>query len=182
MKHRRERGSALIESALVLPLLLMLAIGAAEAGYAWTGQMTASDAARQGARIGAAMGTEADADLAILVSVERAMCDLNSGSLSGVAIYKADSSGSPVDDVNELNFYVPAGALTCSGTSTSLVCANGCTWTPDLRSDLLTSLDDIGVEIYYTHEWISGFVFDGGTSDWTEQAVMRIEPDSGSRG
>jgi Flp pilus assembly protein TadG len=175
-----ERGSALIETAVVMPLVLALSIGAAEVGFAMVDQMTASNAAREGARVGAAGADSSSAELAILRAVEQAMCSLNHGSLTKVEIYKAAADGTPENASTELNEYQPSGALNCtSSSSTSLTCANGCPWPPSIRSNLVLDLDDIGVRVTYTHTWVTSFVFTG-TATWTDSAVMRLEPDTTS--
>jgi len=50
--RRRERGQALVEFALVLPLLLLLLLGIAEFAVVMLSYNTLADAARQGARYG----------------------------------------------------------------------------------------------------------------------------------
>jgi Flp pilus assembly protein TadG len=51
LRHARDtRGQALIEFALVMPLLLLLVIGIIEFGRAWNAQQALTDAAREGAR------------------------------------------------------------------------------------------------------------------------------------
>ena len=47
----------LLETAIVIPMLLMLAIGLAEVGFLVIDQMAVANAAREGARVGAAAGT-----------------------------------------------------------------------------------------------------------------------------
>lgn len=47
---RDERGAAMVEFALVVPLLLLLIFGIAEFGRAWNINQTLADAAREGAR------------------------------------------------------------------------------------------------------------------------------------
>ncbi len=46
----QERGAALVEAALVLPLLLMLLVGIVEFGRVWNAQLSLSHAAREGIR------------------------------------------------------------------------------------------------------------------------------------
>jgi len=51
MRHKNERGSALIEVALTLPLLLLVAAGIFEFGRAYQTQQVLTNAVREGARI-----------------------------------------------------------------------------------------------------------------------------------
>ena len=52
--------STLLETAIVIPMLLMLAIGLAEVGFLVIDQMAVANAAREGARVGAAAATFVD--------------------------------------------------------------------------------------------------------------------------
>ena len=52
---RNERGSALVEFALVLPLVLMLAFGIITAGITYNHKIDLTHAAREGARYGATL-------------------------------------------------------------------------------------------------------------------------------
>jgi Flp pilus assembly protein TadG len=51
MRHKNERGSALIEVALTLPLLLLVAAGIFEFGRAYQTQQVLTNAVREGARV-----------------------------------------------------------------------------------------------------------------------------------
>lgn len=74
--HHDERGGALVEAAFVLPLVLLFVVGAADLGLWVFGSTQASNAARDGARVGilrysqADVPTSADA-AAIRAAVER---------------------------------------------------------------------------------------------------------------
>lgn len=177
--RRSERGATLVETAFVLPVILMLAVGMAEVGLAMISQMTGANAVREGARVAAAGRDNASVELAIIRAVEQAMCGLESGDLVRLEIYRADAAGEPVNATTQLNAYEPSGPLVCdSSTSTALACVNGCPWPPSVRNDSVVSLDDVGVRVTYTHEWLTSLVF-GGTETWVDRTVMRLEPDTG---
>ena len=53
---RSQGGVTLLETAIVIPMLLMLAIGLAEVGFLVIDHMAVANAAREGARVGAAAG------------------------------------------------------------------------------------------------------------------------------
>jgi Flp pilus assembly protein TadG len=53
MTERRERGGALVELAVVLPLLLLLSLGVIEGAWAYSQQQAVRSLAREGARIAA---------------------------------------------------------------------------------------------------------------------------------
>ncbi len=50
MTRPRERGATLVESALVLPILVLLVFGVVEFGRAYNAQVTLTHAAREGVR------------------------------------------------------------------------------------------------------------------------------------
>ena len=50
---RNQRGQALVEFALLLPLVMLILIGIIEFGRAWQAKQTLTDVAREGARIAA---------------------------------------------------------------------------------------------------------------------------------
>lgn len=51
--HRRERGQATVEMALVMPILLLILLGIVQLGLIFHAQLTLDTAAREGARRGA---------------------------------------------------------------------------------------------------------------------------------
>ena len=180
-----ERGVTLLETAIVLPLLLMLAIGLAEVGFLVIDQMAVANAAREGARVGAAAGpyedTSAmiDADDLILRSVEQALCHLENGRPERVLIYAADASGGPISSTKTNEYVLPvATSLNCTSTgASSFVCAT-CPWLVATRDNVPPDFEDIGVEIEYKHNPILGFFPFGGLLNLSDRAVMRIEPDT----
>jgi Flp pilus assembly protein TadG len=65
-KDEGEKGQALAEFALIIPVLLILLVGVFEIGYGLNSYLTVVDAARDGARLGA-KGSASDADIRALV-------------------------------------------------------------------------------------------------------------------
>lgn len=177
-RHRDEEGVTLIETAMILPLLLLLALGAAEIGFLVVDYLTVTNAAREGARVGSAAGdyvdsvTGIDADDLIVEAVEQVACNLEYSTLQSVSVYKADANGDPIDPANALNEYT--GTVHCSTAVIGLSCANGCPWAPSSRDRTLPGLDYLGVEVVFDHQPITGFIPLDVT--YTERAVMRLEP------
>jgi Flp pilus assembly protein TadG len=73
---KRERGAALLETALVLPLVLLVAVGIFEFGRAFQTWQVLTNAAREGARVAILPGANLDTITA------RATSYLQSGQLS----------------------------------------------------------------------------------------------------
>ena len=61
-RRRDELGQALVEMALILPILLMLLLGIFEFGRAWNTKQVITDAAREGARLAVVQNKEVDQD------------------------------------------------------------------------------------------------------------------------
>jgi Flp pilus assembly protein TadG len=181
-----ERGATLLETAIVLPMLITLALGMAEIGFLVIDHMAVSNAAREGARVGAAAGQYIDgantADTLILRSVEQAACQVESGAVTFVTIYRANGVNGqvPANAVLKNIYAAPSdGILNCSPTGpTTFTCTNSCAWTPDLRDNTLPGLDDLGVFIQFRHDPIVGIFPFTGPMNVSDKAVMRIEPNT----
>jgi hypothetical protein len=178
--RNRDQGASLVEVGIVLPLLLVLGIGLAEVGFLVVDYVTVTNAARSGARTGAAAARDPGADTAILEVVEEDICNLQFSDFDTVTIkiYEAGADGSVPDPAGSLvNEYTNAGALTCGSVGHGFSCSNGCPWAPAGRDNVLPSLDQLGVEITYSHDSITGIM---PSLDLTlvESAVMQLEPNT----
>jgi hypothetical protein len=180
----KDKGATLIEASILIPLLLTLAIGLSEIGFLVIDYMTVSNAAREGARTGAAAanydeGGE-DADDLILESVEQAACNLKYGQLVSVSIFQADMNGEPTGMTN--TFVPEPGGLKCeAGTGNGLICdPDGVCpgpWKPEDRERDPGALDVLGVTVVFSHEDVTG-LFPIVRRSWSETAIMQIEPDT----
>lgn len=175
---RSDDGASLVEVGLVLPLLLMLAIGLAEIGFLVIDYVTVTNAARSGARTGAALNTDEDTDDAILEVVEEDLCNLQNGEVVVVRIFRANADGSMSSSQNN---FTPNGALNCGAPGHSFQCdalEGGCNWDSETRNnDYDSGFDRLGVRIEFNHDYITGF-FPFPDVDFIETAVMQLEPDT----
>jgi hypothetical protein len=179
-----ERGTAAVETALVLGLLLSLALGAFEWGMALRDWMTVTAGTREAARIAAAAGDETDADCLILEAAAGSLRNISDDQVIAIRIYKSDTSGT----VGVSQVYRPAVDTDAPG---SLRCSNWYSVSqgyPEPSRDNKGAVRDwIGVEIEFDHDWLtnflwwSGSVCDRGTAPgrdcWTQHTIMRVEPD-----
>lgn len=175
MRRRRERGASLVEVGLVLPILILLAIGLSEIGFLVVDYLTVTNAAREGARTGAAAADFPTADALILDAVEEASCNLRFGDLEMVRIFKADAVGDPSPGL--INEYSPTGALDCDSPGNALSCDNACPWLAADRHREPHLLEVLGVEVTFSHTSVTG-IFPFPTVNWDETALMQIEPDT----
>ena len=80
---RDTRGQALVEFALLLPLVMLILIGIVEFGRAWQAKQTLTDVAREGARlsvIGDPNTYKSDVDLAVRTAIVVAGFDSSTAS------------------------------------------------------------------------------------------------------
>jgi Flp pilus assembly protein TadG len=89
-RQRSDRGAAALELALVLPLLLTVVFGLVDFARAYNAQQAVTASAREGVRIVALNGTDADA----AARAKAAGAPIPASDLS-VAITKKCSAGSP---------------------------------------------------------------------------------------
>jgi len=194
LERRRlgERGAALVEFAMVLPLLLLLLLGVVEYGIAFNQRLTIGNVSQTAARVGTAVGNKPEADMSILGAVAQGVFSLPGNGtqiIKQVQIYKADAFGEPTSQNNVYNYNL-VGTPTdgncdwqpCPDPNTYDV--NSLPWPPGSRSVDIGSLDVMGVRIIFAHEWITGGLVplpDVSCSVipsncWQDTAVMRLEP------
>lgn len=183
--HRSgERGTAAVETALVLSLLLLIAIGAFEWGMALRDWNTVTSASREGARVGAALGDTDQADCIILEAAAGALLDVADDQIVSVRIFESDPNGT----IGPSQVYRPSvdtdnpASLRC-GTWYPLQLA----WPESSRDNDGATRDWLGVEVEFDHDWVSGFLwFEGSVCDrgaapgadcWAQNTIMRLEPD-----
>jgi Flp pilus assembly protein TadG len=184
-RSSREQGTALVEFALVAPVLILLVFGAIEYGMFFKDYLTVSNTTRTGARVGSAAGSSADADYQILQAVKSAATALPGGanSIEQISIYKATSTGggptstcqttsSAADKCNTYTasaFSQPSSKFGCGAGSLDSI------WCPTTRQDSqAVGPDYIGVRVKTTHGFMTKLF---GTSRVIgDSVVMRIEP------
>lgn len=182
-RRREDRGASLVEVGLVLPLLIILAIGLSEIGFLVIDYITVTNAARAGARTGAAAADSPTADSVILDVVEEAVCNLRFSNVESVTIFKAPADGTvPTLPSNDANVWVnngPLSSLACdvAGSHGFSMGTNCCNWPSTSRNRIPPNFDTIGIEIVFSHSSVTG-IFPFPTVNWTEIAIMQIEPDT----
>ena len=182
IKHvEKERGAALVEMAIIAPLLVLLVFGILEFGLAFKNKLTIAHSANAAARIGSTIGTDPEADMLILEAVEAGFNGLvNPTIVNYVDIYQSDDAGNKL----AYNRYFWDGASACNWNpcpdpAGTPVYGNPSGWgDPGNRDVVLDSdgLDTLGVEVQYTHNWVTsalGF----SPQNWSEHARVRLEPD-----
>ena len=198
---RSQRGAALVEAAFVLPVVIVLLFGVVEYGFVFKDELTISNAVRAGARVGAADGRLAtanvtSADYDIVMAVKSGASALNTNSIQKVIVYKASTSAAKVTDTTcdqtngttgVCNVY--SGAFVNAAIDqTKFGCGTGSVdskWCPSSRIDTQAFAGDasnppgpsyVGVYIEINHNYLTKMF--GQSRIMRDQAISRVEPQS----
>ncbi len=187
----RQRGAALVEFALIAPVLVLITAAIFEFGLAFRDSMTLSNALRSGARVGSNAGRERQADYTILKSVEAAMTEFPTARVERIIVYKASTTNSAVPAAcmavsgsggvtGSCNVYQSSdlarplsdftGTTTCTGTAPDRY------WCPTARQNQQAlGADYLGVWMQIRYEYVTN-VFPGAGITIRDRAIMRLEP------
>jgi len=181
-----ERGQALVEFALVLPAFLLLVFGVVEFGLAFNAAVSVNFVSRAAALLAAEGGRSEGTDCMVLRAIEQDMTSPASPTrISSVEIYWSDSNGDQI--ASNVNVYTRSGSLTCtyaSGTITVPYTLGTERYPETERCDGLagcggldTTVDDVGVRITYTHQWVTyvGTTI-AGSITFQRSTAARMEP------
>jgi Flp pilus assembly protein TadG len=162
-----EGGQALVEFAIVLPVLLLLLFGLVEFAFALNASSSVNYASRVAALLAAEGGTTEGTDCMVLRAIEGALTTPTTPTrVSRVEIYWSDSNGDQI--ASNVNAYDRTGTLTCAYGNGSTITVPYARMTDNYptseRCDVLagcgglhTTVDDIGVRITYAHQWVTSF-------------------------
>lgn len=190
-RAKGERGAALIESAIITPVLMMFIFGIFEFGLAFRDYLTVANATRDAVREASVAGNVGDTDYRMLRSIRRAAAALPDDGLDVIVIFKASgptadvppscAAGSSQDDV--CNVYTSATLLLdetqfgCQETPTDPINSPDRFWCPfDREVSAGTGLDYVGIYIRSTHQYITGLF--GESITFEDQMILKVEPQS----
>jgi Flp pilus assembly protein TadG len=159
---RTDDGVAVLETAFLLPILLMLSVVAVEFGFAFVDWLAVSNSTRTAARVAASAGDDPMADAFITDAIEEAMAEAPRAAIDTIEIFQVLSDGSQ----GPTNTYVNiAGSWSCTF----------CAYPATSRSTSLNSLHTIGVRVNFTHDWVVDF-WSATAPNWSDQEIIRLEP------
>jgi Flp pilus assembly pilin Flp len=197
-RHRDERGTAIVEFALIAPILFLILFGIIEFGFVFKDSLTLTNMTRSGVRTGAAVGnaTSPDADFQILQAIAGASGALSSN-INYVIVFKASSSSGTVPSAcitaaqggtqgvsGECNIYSPTEISTIKSQTWAQQSGTGnwgcgtTTWDGDYcpGSRIVSQSagpDYLGVSISAHHSNVTGFFH---SLTMTDTSIMRLEP------
>jgi Flp pilus assembly protein TadG len=174
--RRDEKGSVIVEAAIIIPILLILTFGAIEYGIAFRDGAAVAASTRSGARLASTLSTADDATFSTNVSlaVADALHDLISATPATLVIYRADSNGN-----------VPGGTFATCGdcwrfhwdTNHWVSDGNADNWTQAERQAAVckaTALPSVGVYVSAVQRNLTGLFGSNRTTD--QKTAMRLEP------
>jgi len=189
---RGDGGLAIVEFAIVAPLLALLAAGIVEFGMAWRDNLTLSSASRSAARVASNLGDNPLSDYEALLTLDAAFASMEHATLEGVLIYDGsatdgnpaascfDSFGDPQPSATgDCNYYTAAMIETIGigNFSTGTACGAWdwyfCPLTE--RSVNQNTLSDVGVWVRIQRGWFTQ-MFPGDGLTMEDRTVMRAEP------
>lgn len=189
-RHRSDRGATVLEFALILPFLALMAFGTAEMGVAWTAHNKVEGATSTAARVGSSSGGVLEADVNILQALRLALPEESLDKLDRVVVFRAtdldggfnpscikDVGSSDQTGVNGVcNTYSGATVRTFDEEAADPLGAADNFWLGTTRRDSLADPPDaLGVWVRTTHGSITGTFFNDLTI--TRQSIYRLQPD-----
>ena len=109
LRQRDQRGAAMVEFALILPLVLVLTFGLIDFGFAFADAAGIKSAGRSGARIGSALSKQPGQLQSIVAAVNAGLGNSTRAQATELLVYTAPPGG----------FTVPS---TCSGSGAGSLC------------------------------------------------------------
>jgi TadE-like protein len=184
---RSEKGQAIVEFAMVLPVLVLLIIGLMEFSLVWNSRNTVLFASRDGSMLAAEGGSLDGVDCVVLQRVDGDVVSPSSTlRILEVSIYWSDRNGTQIG--TNQNLYTRGGSTSCTyadGTTITVpyTLAIG-NYLESSRCSVLagcagghSTVDTIGVRVTYQHFWMTSFVrFAGNSVTFTEASITRAEP------
>ncbi len=144
-RARRDRGAVLIEAAIAIPLLLLVILGAFEAGMAWDAKSGTTNGLRSGLLRAASIGDKPETDLRILQSIVGEVGPDNVSQLDWVVVFDASAnSGDHALTVNQCVAAIAGGGLDGAGGNARCVVYNPTTLTAVAESTLTPASFDNG--------------------------------------
>ncbi len=177
-----ERGAVLVELAIVIAPLVLIALGLLEMGVAWRSSLDIEQASRAGARTSAALADDSQADREALRAIEAGLDSTDVANLERIIIFDANANDEPpasclTASSKVCNSYEPA-ALTRLDDDSAWGCGAGSldgAWCPTARMSYLRAPVHVGVRVITRHDWVTG-IFPGTGLEVEGTTIMRLPP------
>jgi Flp pilus assembly protein TadG len=178
--RRSERGAALVEAAIILPVVVLIVFGIIEWGLAFKDALTVSSATRAGVRTASAMPRQSNMPAQTKAAMEKAVAALPNGAIQQMWIYKADPSTGFPDGGSSFTSCTTCFVYNWDTATQKFVSAGSQTWPSTTQSACAGSVDSVGVYLKVNHALITGFF--GNNVVLKDHTVMNLEPVPSSTG
>ncbi len=176
-RGRSERGAALVETAIILPLIILITFGMIEFSMAYRDASTVADSARAGARTGSAQARNANFAINAANAVGSVLQgDVPSDSPIEVWIYKANTNGYPGGgtDFSSCTTNCISYQWDASTKAFRTSSPGGSGWSAATQNVCSEPFDQIGVFVRINHQYMTTFF--GSNVVLTDHSVFRFEP------
>lgn len=181
LRRAESKGATLVEAAIVLPVILLVVIGTMEIGLAFKDYLTVGALSREGARVAALAGRDADADCAVVRGIGAIATTGDLSRIASIQIYKA-AEGTGNQGVTNVWTYTGGDPDSCELPidPTDSWSHGAIAYTPGSRQTTVgsTPLDIIGVRITLDRSWVTGFPPFRGSFTIDESTITRLEPEA----
>jgi TadE-like protein len=170
-----ERGAALVETVIIMPLVLLIVFGIIEFSSAYHDASVTADASRAGGRIASAQARNPDYATNAAAAVAAALRTLPKDSPQELWIYKANTKGYPGSGTDFSSCGASCIRFTWNkDTSDWNTTTVGGGWVASTHQVCAEPFDQIGVYVKIRHDFVTKLF--GATLDLDDHSVFRFEP------
>lgn len=197
-----QRGQALVEFTVIIPLFLVLLAAMLDFGLAFGDRLTIGNATREAARVGAGLVTGSNSscsgdpngvDITLVASMQNILksggSDVDLSHINSIRIFKADAAGAQIGSSVNVWTYTPGSGPDADpgpGVETLDFSASSSSWPACTRKNAGSSPDSIGVSINYSYHLqtpLSALIVliggsQAGTVPIVDTTVMAMNPTS----
>jgi len=188
-RNTSEKGQSMVEMAMLLPLLVIIVLGALEFGFAFDHHLTLEYATREGARAGAALADggvgspgcdgASDVDPRIIAAVQRVLTSPGSpivlGEVEEIRIYNSGPDG---EELATNVWRYSAGMGPTIDTLPLNFIEQSVAWGACTRNNGAVNTQSVGVSITYSYAFATpfGILFGADGLTMRDRTVMQLNP------
>jgi Flp pilus assembly protein TadG len=171
-----ERGAALVETVLLLPIVILIVFGIVEFSSAYHDASVTSDAARAGGRIASAQARNPAYATNAAQAVSAALKTLPANEPLELWIYRANSKGYPgtLNDFSSCTTKCIKYSWNSSLRDWNYATPSGSGWDSSTQQVCNEPFDEIGVYVKIRHDFVTPMF--GASLTLQDHSVFRFEP------